>query len=138
MLLLPVELRPSAIHGLGVFAASNVPPGTPVWRFCAGFDAELTAEFVDALPGPARDHVLWYAWWHPQRQRWVLDGDHARFMNHSGNPNTGVPPGADPGVTIALREIAAGEELTCNYHAFDGKSGEKLPPRGSPASESQR
>ncbi len=126
MLLAAVELKPSAIHGLGLFAAVAMPSGTPVWSFVPGFDLELTEEFVAALPVMARDHVHWYGWWNSGRQRWILDADHARFMNHSDTPNTGVPSGADSSVTVALRDISPGEELTCNYHAFDGKSRSKL------------
>jgi hypothetical protein len=81
---------------------------------------------VDALPGPAKEHVHWFAWWDRNRSVWVLSGDHACFMNHADTPNTGVESGAPEGVTVALRDIAAGEELTCDYRAFDGEAGEKL------------
>ena len=48
-------------------------------------------------------------------------------MNHSSTPNTGVLPGADdPGLTVTLRPIAAGEELTCDYIAFDAEAATKL------------
>ena len=66
---------------------------------------------------------------------WILSGDLACFMNHDGNPNTGVPPGAsDPGITVTLRPIAAGEELTCDYFAFDVQAHAKLgfSPQASP------
>ena len=49
-------------------------------------------------------------------------------MNHSDTPNTGAPP-ADPAeavMTIALRDLAAGEELTCNYFTFDADAPRKL------------
>jgi SET domain-containing protein len=29
-------------------------------------------------------------------------------------------------VTVALRDLAAGEELTCDYHAFDAEAPAKL------------
>ena len=41
--------------------------------------------------------------------------DDARFMNHSADPNTHEKGQS----SIASRDIAAGEELTCNYGNFD-------------------
>ena len=41
----------------------------------------------------------------------VLNGDHARFLNHARDPNTDNS-GA---VTLAARAIAKGEEITCDY-----------------------
>lgn len=48
----------------------------------------------------------------------VLCGDNARFMNHSFEPNCDDRTG----VTFALRDILAGEELTCDYRVFDLES----------------
>src|SRR5689334_1936437 len=51
--------------------------------------------------------------------RLILSCDHAKFLNHSDDPNTSeVPFGS-----IASRPIAVGDEITCDYRAFctDGK-----------------
>ena len=57
----------------------------------------------------------------------VLSGDHTCFMNHAPDPNTGAPSDSTPpNVIVALRDIAAGEELTCDYWAFDAEAREKL------------
>ena len=53
---------------------------------------------------------------------YVLCGDHARFMNHAAEPNT-VEEGS---LCLAARDIAVGEELTCNYFNFDELAGKKL------------
>ena len=57
----------------------------------------------------------------------MLSGDHACFINHSDTPNTGaaVNP-ALPVTTVALRDIQAGEEITCNYWAYDADTPWKL------------
>jgi SET domain-containing protein len=48
-------------------------------------------------------------------------------MNHSPAPNTGALPDAPlPVVTVAMRDIAAGEELTCDYLVFDTEAANKL------------
>ena len=41
--------------------------------------------------------------------------DNGRFMNHDEQPNTDF---TNPTVGFATRDIAKGEELTCNYSEF--------------------
>jgi len=131
-MLVPTRVAPSAIHGLGLFAVAALAPGTPIWRFAPGFDQEFSPTQRAALPVPARAHLDWFAFFSPENGHAFLSGDHACFMNHSSQPNTGAGPGAAlPVVTVALRSIAAGEELTCDYFAFDAQAAHKL--AGSPA-----
>jgi hypothetical protein len=127
MLLIPTRVAPSRIHGLGLFTLEPVPAGSRVWRFEPGFDHALSTAAVAALPEPARRHVTWFGFVRPADGCWILSGDHACFMNHASPPNTGLPPG-DPqaAVTVALRDLAAGEELTCDYFAFDADAARKL------------
>lgn len=127
MLLIPVRVAPSVIEGNGLFTVGPVPAGTPVWRFEPGFDQAFPPAAVAALPLPARAHLRRYAWIRREDGCAILSGDQACFMNHSGTPNTGMPPGArDAAVTVALRDLVAGEELTCDYRAFDAAAAEKL------------
>ena len=127
MLLVPVRITASPIHGLGVFAAAAIPRGTPIWTFQPGFDREFSTVDFAELPTPAQRHLRWYAYLDIQTGHWVLGGDHTGYMNHSSQPNTGAPPaGTSPVVTVALRDIAAGEELTCDYFAFDAEAAGKL------------
>jgi len=79
------------------------------------------------LPPRAQAHVRWFGFLRPRDDCWVLSGDHACFMNHPPAPNTGAgSSGAEDVTTVALRDIAAGEELTCDYRAFDAAAGDKL------------
>ena len=120
MILVPVVADRSAIHGLGLFATEFIPAGTPIWRFEEGFDQTFELAAFERLPEPARRHLRHYGYLDVARGRWVLNGDLGIFMNHSRLPNTGAPgvTGAAD-TTVALRDIAAGEELTCDYQAFD-------------------
>jgi hypothetical protein len=53
-------------------------------------------------------------------RRWILlCGDHAKHMNHRDQPNVGETVDQGAPAEVALRDIAAGEELTCNYYDFD-------------------
>lgn len=127
MLLIRTRVAPSRIHGLGLFAAEFVARGTPVWRFQPGFDQAFSPAQLAALPPLTREHVRWFGFVRREDGHFILSGDHACFMNHAADPNTGALPEAPPPVTtVALRDIAAGEELTCDYRAFDAEAGRKL------------
>jgi uncharacterized protein len=127
MIRIEARVAPSAIHGLGLFAVKAVPRGAPVWQFEPGFDREFSPAAFAALPPAARRHLEWFAFLDAATGHWILSGDHACFMNHSPAPNTGAPSGAEPPVvTVAVRPIAVGEEITCNYFAFDAAARAKL------------
>ena len=123
MLLVRARVGPSGIHETGLFLDEPVACGRPVWQFQPGFDqAFAPAEFA-ALPPLARDFLRRYAFLQATDGQHVLNGDHARFMNHSQTPNTGAPRDGsnDPEkcVTVALSDLPIGAELTCDYRAFD-------------------
>ncbi len=127
MMLVKTRVGPSRIHGLGLFAVEPIARHTPVWRFLPGFDRVFSAAEIAALPPLARDHLRWFGFVGREDGCLILSGDHACFMNHASPPNTGAPPDAmSPVTTVALRDIAAGEELTCDYFAFDADAPWKL------------
>ncbi len=120
MMLVPVRADRSAIHGLGLFANALVPRGTPVWRFQPGFDRTFTPAEFAGLPGEAQAHLRHYGYLDIATGQWFLGGDLAIFMNHGPVPNTGAVKSLGSAVlTCALRDILEGEELTCDYRAFD-------------------
>ena len=132
MLLIRTRVQPSAIHGLGLFALEFVPCGTPVWRFQAGFDQEFLPQQIATLPEVAREHLRWFGFPSAAEGRVFLSIDGACYMNHSSTPNTGAAPNAvHPVTTVALRDIAVGEEITCDYFAFDADAARKLGEGGS-------
>jgi uncharacterized protein len=135
MMLIPTRVAPSRIHGLGLFAVTLVPAGTPVWRFQPGFDHAFSPEQFAALPQLARDHTRWFCFVSRETGHVILSGDHACFINHSMTPNTGAPGnGVLPVTTVALADIQAGEEITCNYFDYDADTPWKLGlvPRDAP------
>ncbi len=121
MLLVKTELRPSAIHGVGLFAAERIAKGTVIWRFNPAIDLLLDEEAMASLSHPAREQILKYSYLDRVLRRRVLCGDDARFFNHEDRPNC-LDFGDDRGgTTVALRDIAPGEELTSDYAAFDAE-----------------
>lgn len=114
MLLVRTRLGASNINGIGLFALEPIARGTPTWRYVEGFDLKLSKEFVDGM-GPAGAQVIHYGYLDDEGL-YVLCSDDARFFNHADEPNTVSLDGL---VDVASRDIQVGEELTCDYRAFD-------------------
>lgn len=96
--------------GLGCVATAHIPAGTIVW-VQDPLDRVLTPDEWHALPAMVRGAVETYAY-RDRQGNFVLLWDHARYVNHSFHPNTSPTP---LGFDIALRDIAAGEELRGDY-----------------------
>lgn len=128
MLLVPTRRKASDIHGTGLFTVDPIAAGTPTWRFTPGLDLALHPDAVSVLPDVSRDWFYTYAYWDIRTGLYVLCADDARFMNHSDSPNVGGDYDVEPvfGMDVALRDIAAGEELTCDYRTFDRLDRERL------------
>ncbi len=117
MFRVPTYVAPSPIAGVGVFTSVSIPAGSLLWDFTEGVDLRLDPAVVAALPEPLGSRIRMYCYEEPDG-RFVLCGDNAKFMNHAFEPNCD-----DRGThTVALRDIDADEELTCDYRAFDAES----------------
>lgn len=121
MLLIKTRLGQSAIHGIGVFADEDLAKGTVLWKFVAPFDVYVHPDELSRLSTGALAHFIKYSYLHPDKGLYVLCGDDARFYNHADDPNSieGYAPDEPEGVDVAARDIARGEELTCDYTTFD-------------------
>lgn len=110
MLLVKTELRPSPIHGLGLFAAEDILLGAVIWRFQIGFDQILPAVCLEYLPAPAISYIENHCY---MGQFVLITGDHDRFINSSDDPNTEFSVSAME--SRAILHIKKGEEITENY-----------------------
>lgn len=120
MMTVPVTLKESNTHGLGVFAQTFLPAGTVVWRYTVGIDTIIEKSRLDELSVTQVAFIKHFASRSRLEGWYMLCGDHARFMNHSEAPNT-----TNTTEGIALRDIRAGEEITCNYKEFDAEFGQR-------------
>jgi SET domain-containing protein len=121
MLLVRTYVAQSAIEGVGVFAAEPIAKGKAIWRLEPDLDRLIPMEKYRAAPPFLKDLMDRYAY--PSADyagHLVFEFDNGRFMNHSERPNTDFSAAAGG---VALRDIAAGEEITCDYgefyHAFE-------------------
>ena len=105
-----VVIKPSNIHGKGIFALRDFKRGEIVldWQPCSTI---LSKKEVERLPIVEKQYVS------VTDKRYVLLQSPARFVNHSCDANAqGILQGY-----ATLREIRKGEEITIDY------SKEKVP-----------
>lgn len=114
MMRVPVKLAPSKIHGLGLHAVEPIPEGTVVWDYDYPIDQTIPTAALASLPAHVRKYIAVYGY--REGRNIVLCGDDARYFNHSKAPNCQSGHGTE---TVAVRDIAVGEELTDDYEGFD-------------------
>ena len=88
MLMVRTELRPSGIHGIGVFLAEPVRAGQTIWRFDSRIDRVFSDQELAELPDLMQDFLRTYSTLDAERRLWLLCGDNGRHFNHSDRPNT--------------------------------------------------
>jgi SET domain-containing protein len=123
MLLVRASVRPSPIHGLGCFAEEPIRAGQVVWVYDERVDTAVATADLHRLPEPVQEYFLNFGYEeiHDGVRVTVLCGDHAKYVNHSDDPNL-----IDGETNTAARDIAPGEELTCNYFKGDLDAERKL------------
>ena len=113
-----VEVKRSAVHGSGVFAAEPISAGTRVWRFDASMHVCSRASLARLDPETLADAlVAGYVHEPSGLFLWYTDG--MQFMNHGDGraANVGLHywPELEDDHIVALRDIAPGEELREDY-----------------------
>jgi len=120
MLLVKTKLDVSPIHGIGLFADEFIREGTVIWKFHDLIDLRFAEERIEQLTESAREQIRKYSYREKHSGLYVLCGDDARFFNHLENPNCfDFYSSEEQDLTVARRDINAGEELTCDYALFD-------------------
>lgn len=117
MIVIPCSIAPSRIHGTGVFASSFVAKGAVIWKFDPRFDIVISPEAFDALPEGVRDDVENYSYRPDAKGPYIFESTLGRYMNHSPRPNVDY---SQHDLGIAMCDIPAGEELTCDYRQILG------------------
>lgn len=118
------RLKPSKIHGIGIFAIKKIPKGTDPFPHAPShksivFKKEELKDLDIEVKKIIHDLL-------------VFEGDTVHipacgincldvsfYINHSDTPNTGYSESKEN--LIALRDIEAGEELTADYKLLDNK-----------------
>jgi SET domain-containing protein len=117
MLIVPVEIKKSAIHGFGVFAKTDIKKGTVVWMFEPGLDQRIPKLVVENSSQRKRDYIMERGYVNPKNPEMVvLCIDAAQFLNFPADGTEaniwlgGLQDGEQ--ILIAAEDISAGTELT--------------------------
>ena len=113
-----VMIKPSPLHGIGVFAIRDIPKGTrDLFSQGVGDWIKLTIAEVEALPKHSRDlvenHCLFDEDYYYVPDYGFKLVDLVVYLNHSDTPN--VISFNEGEYFEATRDIAAGEELLVDY-----------------------
>lgn len=114
----PFEIRPSPIHGLGAFATRRIPAGTRLIEYAG---QRLTPSEADArYPDNTGDrhHTVLFAIDDEVVIDASVDGNDARFINHSCDPNCDAVIDDGHIWIETIRDVLPGEELAYDY-AFE-------------------
>ena len=104
-----MEVRASAIEGLGLFAARAFRAGERIRRINVVREITAEAPLREDL-GERADHCDY------PDGRTVLLGFPDRHVNHSCDPSAWVRYEGDAAWLVARRDLAAGAEITCDYN----------------------
>ena len=115
MLRVKTKLKPSARHGIGLFADQFIPKGTITWRRSPLFDVAFEPRALSRLPAFIKKQFLKYSYFDEKQKKYILCSDDQRFINHSAMPNIKSSTHFDK----AMRDIKKGEELVCNYRDYE-------------------
>ena len=117
MMLVRTYVAPSAVEGVGVFAAEPIRKGQLIWRLDPEFDRMISRNWLRAAPSHFSEFIARYAYpLHDDPDTLVLEIDNGRFMNHSTSPNTDFTKIVEG---YAKKRIKEGDELVCDYNEFD-------------------
>lgn len=121
------ELRPSALHGMGLFAKRDIPANTVWWKARRSRVLLINRSHYGTLLGSELNPIMGnllqiashYGYYSARLDSIVVCLDNARYVNHSFQPNSGAPTNGDPLSSMTLRAIRAGEEILEDYSCYD-------------------
>ena len=111
---LPFEVRRSPIQGMGAFAIRPIPAGTRIIEYAGErlTPAEADAKYPDE---DGRHHTFLFAIDDDVVVDASVNGNEARFLNHSCAPNCDVVVGDKRLWIESVHDIEPGEELVYDY-----------------------
>ena len=112
---MPFEIRPSPIHGSGAFATEAIPAGVRLIEYAGArlTPAEADARYPD-VPGEVH-HTYLFAIDDDIVIDAGVNGNDARWINHSCEPNCDAVVELGRIWIESIRTIEAGEELSYDY-----------------------
>ena len=120
-LIMGLIIRSSKIHATGCYTTTPIKKGAKVVEYTGD---RLTVDQADELYDGCFETYLFGL----TDGKYVIDGDGvAAFINHSCDPNCEVDEIEGKVWILAMRDIAAGEELSYDYNLYDGDDDDIAP-----------
>lgn len=116
-----VIVRSSHLHGAGVYTLAPIAKGTHVLEYTGPRISKKACEGLYA------DSEVTYLFTMDDEETFIDGFGTAAFVNHSCDPNCETDQFGDRIWIFASRDIAAGEELTYDYHLWDAEPDDKAP-----------
>ncbi|MGI8890390.1 MAG: SET domain-containing protein [Chthoniobacterales bacterium] len=110
-----IAVRRSGVHGRGVFARQDIPRGNRIIEYTG---ERISWKAAQALPPTDPDdphHTFFFSLDDGQVVNAAVDGNEARWINHSCAPNCRTDEVKGRVYIYARRKIKAGEELFYDY-----------------------
>lgn len=120
------EVRPSKIHGLGLFAKKLIPKGT-IWWHARPQDIliikkeqflNLDSSYKSSIMENHMKSLLTYSYYERNLDALIFCLDDSRYVNHSFDANSGASNDENGFCSVAQRDIPPGEEITEDYSRY--------------------
>ncbi len=116
------EVRRSAVHGSGVFAARDIPAGTVIVEYTGERISSAEADRRHPVNPDDPFHTFFFALSTGEVIDGGAGGNDARWIYHSCEPNCEAEESDDGRVfVVALQPIEAGDELFYDYGLVIGE-----------------
>ncbi len=110
-----IEVRRSGVHGRGVFAKDRIRKGAQIIEYTGRHIGWKEAQELPPLDPKNPYHTLLFSLDNGDVIDASVDGNEARWINHSCDPNCETFEQDDRIFVHALRGLAPGEELFYDY-----------------------
>jgi len=120
------EVRPSKIHGLGLFAKKLIPKGTIWWHARPQDVLIIKKEQFLTLDSSCKSStmekhmksLLTYSYYERNLDSLIFCLDDSRYVNHSFDANSGASEDENGFCSVAQKDIPPGEEITEDYSRY--------------------
>ncbi len=128
MIKIKYKLKPSKIHGIGLFADEDIAMNRVIFESLKKFMSVWTTEEFTKLDGYIKKYIKHYGSFSAIDNLWHLNHDDIRFCNHSIRKNNiSRKDLRDKSYQlVAIRHIKKGEELLQDYNEFDNTLKERI------------
>lgn len=120
------EVKPSAIHGFGLYAKIFIPKGT-IWWHARPQDVLIISKkqfqiistsYKNEILESSFKALLTYSYYERDLGTLIFCLDDSKFVNHSFDANSGASEDENGFCSVALRDIQPGEEITEDYSKY--------------------